>query len=148
MGNKDINAKVQVYHSIAPAAHTTTREGAAVDMAGAESGMALLAVGAVTTLNDTDKVTLTILIGDTTDIAAATVIDADAYTSPRDMSGAEWARILNASFASANTVYQVGFENKTNGQYAFAKLTSAGSPVATMGVSIVKGDLRLSPNAA
>lgn len=148
MGNKDINAKVQVYHTIAPAAHTTTRSGAAVDMEGAESGMVLLAVGAVTTLNNTDKVTLSILLGDTTDINAAVAIDADAYHSPRDMDGNDWAQVLDASFPNANTVYQVGFENKTNSRYAFAKLTSAGSPVATMGASIVKGDLRLAPNNA
>lgn len=145
---RDLNANMQVVNSLAPAATTGSRNGASVDISGAETAVALLHVGAVTTLNDTDKLTLTVLTSDTDDVATGVAIDADAYLGPRDQDGTVWARVLNLAFAAASRVYQVGFINKGAGKkYAFLVLTAAGSPSAIVGGSIALGSLREAPNS-
>lgn len=145
---RDINANVKAVRSLSPAATTGSRNGAGVDLSPGEAAMAIVNVGAVTTLDDTNKLTLTILTSDTNDVATGVAIDADAYTSPRDEAGVVWARVLNLAFAAADRNYQVGFINKAAGKkYAFAVLTAAASPSAIVGVAIVLAGLREAPNS-
>ncbi len=148
MSGLDINSKVRVLRSLSPAASTTDRNGAAVALNGAAALMLSMAVGAVTTLDDTNKYTLKCFMGPDTDIANATEVDADAYLHPRTETGAAWLRILNLAFAGADRCYQVGIVNKRGDAYAFAQLIKAASPSAIIGVDVILGTMPQSPNPA
>lgn len=142
---QDISSQIKVTGSIAPAAQTiTVTASAGVSLAPGEAAAAIVHVGAVTTLDGTNKFTLTILTGDDSGGSGAAAIDTDAYITPRDEAGAEWDRVLDAD-ATANTTFKVGFLNKSNHAYAFAKLTAASSPSAIIGVVIAVGGLKQRP---
>lgn len=144
---KDINSRVRALRSLSPAAHTTSRNGAGVAIGGAGSIMVKVDVGAVTTLNSTDKVTFTVKFGPDSDISNATAVSSsDYYHGARSETGDAWTRVLDDTFVAPDIDYQFGVENVTNAAYAFVVATSAGSPSVICGASIILGDLPVSPN--
>ncbi len=144
---RDINANVQVIDALSPAATTGTRTGLGIDVAPGETLMFAVSVGAVTTLNDTDKMTFTVKSSDTNDESTAVALDADAYIGPRDQDGTVWARVLNLAFAAADRCYQFGVINKATGKrYFFLVETAAASPSAIVGASAILAGLREAPN--
>lgn len=144
---RDLNANVQAICALAPAATTATRVGLGIDISPGESLMFTVNVGAVTTINDTDKITFTVKSSDTNDESTASAVDSDAYIGPRDQDGTTWARVLNASFDDASRAYQFGVINKGTGKrYFFLVATVAASFSAILGSTAVLGGLREAPN--
>jgi len=142
--SKDISAIIAPRVSIAPVAVTGTVEGVGVDVSDCDSFAVVIPVGVITTLNATDKLTATVLLGPDSTIGNATAVDAAGYINPRDSDGDDWDRILDAS-AEAARVYYFGVMNLTNSLFAFVKLTAAGSPSVVLAAAIVKGNLRVAP---
>lgn len=142
--SKDLNSNILVKPALAPAATTGDRTSSAIDVSGAESITLAVHVGAITTLDGTNKLTLSALFGDSSS-GGGVAADSGAYTNGKDSDGDSWDLILDAS-AEANHTYLVQVENRTLKKYVELKLTAASSPSAIIGAQVILGDLRRAPN--
>ena len=139
---RDINANVQAVRSLSSAATTATRTGVGIDTAGHEAVMLIVNVGAVTTLNDTDKLVLSVTGSQTNDSATGVALASDEYLNARDQNGIAWNLGLQLATVAPDINYQVGLINKSGYRYLFPVLTASGSPSAIVGVGAVLGKPR------
>lgn len=139
--SKDISLDIVSKVSVPAAAATSTRTGEIVDLAGAEAIRVDIPLGAITTLDGTNKFTMTFQTD--SDSAGGTMANVDSgdYIDPSNNAGAIWDRILDAD-AVANTVYSVGIKNTAGLRYGRVLLTAASSPSVVLAANIILGHNR------
>lgn len=159
MSVRDLAANIRAVDSIAPQAVTGTVTGAYVKVYPAEALAVLLNVGAITTLNANDKLTVTLLgSNDSAGAGAVALAAADYYALTDETYSAEvaastadpkvpttWNGVLD-NLTVANRVYQMGIMNTENYQYMAVVVTGAGNPSALLAAMIVKGVMAQSPS--
>ncbi len=139
--SKDSSLQITTKGSLAPVASTSTKTGEIVDLANAEAIRVDIHVGAITTLDGTNKFTATFQTD--SDSAGGTMANVDSgdYVNPTDNAGVAWDRILDAD-AVANTVYSFTVKNTAGLRYGRVLLTAASSPSAVLGATVLMTHLR------
>lgn len=138
----DLGNNVRTQRALSPAARTASANGAANDLAGYEILSYLIATGAVTTLNGTDKFTFKVQTSPD-DVTYTDIDTTDDYIASRDEAGVAWDRVLNAA-GHADKSFTISVRTRTP-RYARVVATAAGAPSVIFGVTAVKSNARHNP---